>query len=188
MRRKDRQMTQDFGLALVDRAEYGVLSFTGKNGEPHALPLSLARQNQTLFFHSSVSGEKVELIEDGMPVTVVFVSDVRVPSLYSNQELAEISKDARKIAQLGSKIFTTEFASTIVRGRIFRVENDESKIKALHLIAQRFVPDKMPYFESAVSKALPITTVYKIEIDALSAKRKKYDTNRNEMKSSQLEP
>lgn len=187
MRRKDREMSEEFGLDLIDRAEFGVLSITNPEGLPHTLPLSIARSDRQLFFHSATGGEKVGFFKDGKEVCVVFVSDVRVPDLYSNQELEQVLDEGKNLSMLGSKVFTTEFASAIVRGKIYRVMEDEAKITALRLISRRFVPDKMAYFEAAMDNALKITAIYRVEIETITAKRKKFDANREEMKFGRME-
>ena len=63
MRRKDRQMNKEFGYDLIDRSAYGVLSMVDENNGPYAIPLSLARKGEFLYFHSAKDGRKVHIFE-----------------------------------------------------------------------------------------------------------------------------
>lgn len=38
MRRKDREMDEDFALEIADKCEYAVLSVIDNNGEPYCVP------------------------------------------------------------------------------------------------------------------------------------------------------
>lgn len=188
MRRKDREMDEGFGFAVIDRADFGVLSLVGANGEPVSVPLSIARDGRRLYFHSATKGEKVEALQDGRQVSVVFVSDVRVPNLYPAEELELLLQNGDAASVLGSKVFTTEFASAIVQGRVFREYDDANKKEALRLICQRFVPARMAYFDLVLGDNLDFVAVYRIEIDCLTAKRKKYGSDREELNFQRTEP
>ncbi len=187
MRRKDREMSADFGLEVIDRAEFGVLSLVNLQGEVYSVPLSIARDGMQLYFHSARSGLKNTLLEEGKKVRVVFVSDVRVPELFENSQLDQILAEERGIEMLGSKVFTTEFASAIVTGKIAIEDTDEGKLHGLKVICEKLVPGKMAYFEAAAYGALAITSVYRIDIEAITAKRKKFDYKGEEMKFQRIE-
>ncbi len=140
MRRKDREMSKEFGFQLVDKATFGVLSITDLAGNPLALPLSFGRRENTLYFHSAKSGQKTENIRDGAPVTVVFVGEHQVPSVLTQEEAQEIMKDPQLIRKLTRKIFTTEFESAIVRGIIHSVNDPAEKMDALKSDLRKIYP------------------------------------------------
>lgn len=52
----------------------------------------------------------------------------------------------------------------------------------MKLICEKYTPTKMDYFDLAIKAGLKRTNVYKIEIEEVKAKRKKYDINGEEMK------
>ena len=187
MRRKDREMNAEFGLEVIDRAEFGVLSLVDPQGEVYSVPLSLARDGSKLYFHRARSGFNNTLLKEGKPVRVVFVRDVRVPELFENSKLDQILVDEKGIEMLGSKVFTTEFASAIVTGRIALEESDEGKLHGLKVICEKLVPAKMAYFDAAAAHALAITAVYRIDIEEITAKRKKFDASGEEMKFQRME-
>lgn len=53
MRRKDRAMNKEFGLKLIDKSDYGVVSMVDSENKPYSLPLSIVRDEQLLYFHSA---------------------------------------------------------------------------------------------------------------------------------------
>lgn len=187
MRRKDREMSEDFGRQVIDRADYGVLAVTDPNGLPYALPLSVARDGDRLYFHSAQAGTKVDYLNGGKEVAVVFVSEVRVPELFSTEELQQLAQDPDAAGKLGSKVFTTEFASAIARGKARMLIDDEEKLHGLKVICQKFTPGKMDLFDLAANGALKITAVYEVRIESLTAKRKKFDPSGKEMKFKRMQ-
>jgi hypothetical protein len=59
MRKQSREMPADWALSEVfDKAPYITVSMTTINGEPYAVPLSLARTDAvTFYFHSALEGK-----------------------------------------------------------------------------------------------------------------------------------
>ena len=182
MRRKDREMDRDFGLSVIDDAAYGTLAMVDSETGPYCLPLSIVRDGNTLYFHSAKEGQKVEILKNNPQVCISFVGRVQVPDNYTDEELDEIVKDERKIVHLISKVFTTEFESAIVKGRVEVVLEKEEQVHAMRLICEKYTPTKMKYFDRAIEAGLGRAQVYKIEIDQITAKRKKYDQDGEEMK------
>lgn len=187
MRRKDREMGIEFGLKVIDKAAYGILSMIDENDEPYGIPLSIVRDGDILYFHSAMDGKKVKIFEKNPKVNVAFVGETKIPENYTKKELDEMMKDESKAALFISSVFTTEFESTVVKGQVKPVEYEEEKIKAMKLICEKYTPTKMDYFNIAIKAGLKRTNVYKIEIEEIKAKRKKYDANGQEMKWGRME-
>ena len=150
MRRKDREMSREFGIEVIDRADYGVVSMIDENNEPYGIPLSIVRDENSLYFHSGLDGKKVKIFEKSSVVSVVFVGQVNVPDIFSKEELAEMDNDKSKAGTLISKVFTTEYESAVVKGKIKLVEVEEEKLKAIKLICEKYTPTKMDYFNLAI--------------------------------------
>ena len=83
--------------------------------------------------------------------------------------------------------FTTEFESAAFSGTACEVTDIQEKIKALRLICEKYTPDNMENFEDAIAKSLDRTAVWKIRIENLTGKRKKYDKSGEEMKFGRME-
>ena len=63
MRRKDREMSREFALAVMDKCEWTVVSFVTREGD-------------ALFFHTAKEGRKIDCIAHSPAVHVVCVGDV----------------------------------------------------------------------------------------------------------------
>ncbi len=148
MRRKDRQRDRDFGLAVIDRCEYGTVAIQGE--EPYCLPLSLVRVGEDLYFHCALVGKKIDLLRENNVVWVSFVGENTA------------AKDD----------FTTYFTSAMVKGTAAEVTDEAEKIMALRALCEKLTPTHMPAFDAAIARSLAVTGVWKIHIDQISAKEK----------------
>lgn len=187
LRRKDREMNKGFGIEIIDKSNYGILSMIGECNKPSGIPLSIVRRGNTLYFHSAVGGRKVEIFEKNPDVSVAFVGETKIPENYTKEELDEIIKDESKTVLLISKVFTTEYESVVVTGEVKLVNDEDEKIKAMGLICEKYTPTKMDYFPMAIKAGLGRTNVYSIEIGEITAKRKKYDMYGEEMKWGRMD-
>lgn len=187
MRRKDREMSAEFGIEIIDKARYGIVSMVDEENNPYSIPLSIVRDENILYFHSAMGGKKVKIFEKSPNVHVVFVGEVKIPENYTKAELDEIMKDESKTVLFISSVFTTEYESAVVKGKVKFVEDEEGKNKAMKLICEKYAPTKMEYFQAAIQSGLKRTNVYKIEIEEIKAKRKKYDQYGEEMKWGRME-
>lgn len=171
MRRKDREQSREYGLAVIDQTEYGVLSLVDTAGEVYSLPLSFARRGDTLYLHGAAMGRRAELFAEPIHVRIVFVTDVKVPPMDVDWE--GLSEEERKLYERkASSVFTTEFSSAIVEGTLVRCEGEE-KIDGLRVLCERLTPDRMALFDAAIRQSLRITEVYRVDIDTLTAKAKR---------------
>lgn len=186
MRRKDRAMDMEFGLSIIDKSRYGVVSMIDEDDGLYGLPLTIVRDGKVLYFHSSKEGKKVRALEKNPKVSIAFVGDVHIPENYSFEELEEMDRDPSKAVKFISSVFTTEFESTIVKGQAELVEEREEKIKAMKIICEKYTPTKMKYFHTAINAGLNRANVYKVEIADITSKRKKYDDKGVEMKWGRL--
>ena len=181
MRRKDREMPIEFAHEVIDKAEYGVVSMI--DGEkPYGVPLSIVRRGDVLYFDAAKEGRKVDVLTHNAHVSIVFVGDKRIPENYSHEELEEMNRDAKKAVKLISSVFTTEFESAIVTGVVELVEDEQEKIGARRLICEKYTHSKMNYFDTAIGAGLKRTNVYRVGMECVTAKRKKYDEEGVEMK------
>lgn len=188
MRRVDREMSREFAIGVIDGASFGTLALWDEElRETYSLPLSIVRIGNTLYFHSAMSGRKVELLKGADRVSVSFVGEVAVPNAFSNEDLREIVKDSSAVALLISRVFTTQFESAIVTGKPRLVEDEREQTEVLKAICEKYTPDKMEFFQSAISSGLKRVNIYAVEIENISGKRKKLDASGEEMKYGRME-
>ncbi|MFA5585051.1 MAG: pyridoxamine 5'-phosphate oxidase family protein [Saccharofermentanales bacterium] len=161
MRRKDRQADENFALEIVDSCSYATVSMVMPDGRPYGIPLSIVRMDGFLYFHCAPRGKKLDALLACPQVSVACVGRVRP---LKNE-------------------FTTEYESAIVDGTAVRVTDHDEKVRALRAICLRYTPDHMDAFEDAVRESLHRTDLWRIEIQAITGKRKLYDSEGREIKS-----
>ncbi|MBS5334649.1 MAG: 5-nitroimidazole antibiotic resistance protein [Clostridiales bacterium] len=161
MRRADREMPKEFALEIVDKCPYAVISMIDCDA-PYALPVSIVRSGDSIYFHCANEGRKAKVLTSYPRVSIVCVGDV-TPS---------------------SDKFTTEYESAIITGTARKVIKDAEKINALRLICERYTPSNMHNFDRAIEKSLSRTAIWKVDIDSISGKRKKYGNDGKEIKYS----
>ncbi len=160
MRRKDREMDENFAIGVVDKCQYAVLAMTLPDGSPYCLPLSIARMGRSIYFHCAMEGKKLDALKKESRVCITCVG--------------EVNPVAEK--------FSTEYESAVVFGRAERVEQDAEKTEALRAICMRYASSNMGEFQNAVKNSLSRTDVWKISMDSITGKRKKYGADGKERK------
>ena len=168
MRKKSREMDSSFALEVFDKAPFTTVSFTKADGTPYAIPLSLARVDDTTFyFHCALEGEKMDCIKANNAVCLSAVS--------------------RCTPTIGPKDgnFTLQYKSAIAIGKAEVVNDDEEKIDALRAICLRFLPQHMDAFDASIKRSLSRTAVVKITLtEPPTGKRKEYDSDGNEKRGN----
>lgn len=160
MRRKDREMGRAFALAVLDKAQWMTMAMVDGAGRPYCVPVSLARDGEELILHSAMAGEKVEALRTRPWVCVTAVGDTHVvPEEYS-----------------------TEYESAIVQGPVREVTDPAEKRAALWVLTKRYCPDHLAQFDRMVEESLKRTAVFRISIQELTGKRKKYGKDGKELK------
>lgn len=150
MRRKDRERDGDFALSVADKCEWAVVTVVTPEGEPYGVPVSVVRDGDNLYFHTAKEGKKIDALKADPRVWVVCVGDV---------ERAVHS-------------FTTGYESAMFGGECREVTDENEKVRALRLLCEKYTPQNMNNFDSAVEASLPRTGVYRIKLLASSGKAK----------------
>lgn len=151
MRRKDREMPEEFARMVADKCEWAVISMIDTEGRPYGIPVTIARDEDALYFHCAMEGKKIDALQAHPQVSVACVGDT---------------------CRLEDK-FTTTYESALIEGMAEEVTEDEEKIHALRLLCQRHTPKNMQNFEDAIKKSLKRTGIWKIKITSISGKCKK---------------
>ena len=185
MRRKDRAMNIDFALDLLDSCAYGVLSM-GKANEAYGIPISYVRVKDILYMHGATAGKKIDWITKQPNCSFTVVGEVRVPELYTKDELKSY-RETGKIDQIVSRVYTTEFSSAIASGFCRIVAAEAEKRLALTKLCEKYTPDKMADVPAAIDASLERTGVIAFQITELTGKRKRYDKQGKEMKWGRME-
>ena len=151
IRRKDRELSKELALAVLDKCAYSVMATANPDGTPYCIPLSTVREGEWIYFHCAPEGHKIDNLKHKNRVCVTCVGDVKV-----------IPRD-----------FSLEYESAVINGSAFEVTEKEEKVHALALISRRYAPDDMDIFDEAIQRSLHRTATWKIHIDEISGKGKK---------------
>ena len=151
MRRKDREMDENFALSVVDSCPFGTLSMTLPDGSPYAVALSIAREGMCVYFHSAQAGLKTEALLHEPRVCLTCVTGV--------QPIAEE--------------FSTAYASAVLFGQAQLVADAAERAQALRLICRRYAPENLENMESCIQHNQAATAVWRITIQSISGKQKR---------------
>jgi len=150
LRRKDRAITEEEAIALLNKAEYGVLSTVSENGEPYGVPLNFWVIDHCIYFHCAVEGQKIDNIQQNKSVSFCAVGNTQI---------------------LPDK-FATKYESVIVSGKAEEVIDMNKQLALeglLHKYSPEFIDRGIKYIEDLNEK----TRVFKITIHKLTGKARK---------------
>jgi nitroimidazol reductase NimA-like FMN-containing flavoprotein (pyridoxamine 5'-phosphate oxidase superfamily) len=148
MRRKDKEIGTDEAIRFLAGCEYGVLSTVDNDGQPYGVPLNYAYKDNCIYFHCSLTGHKIDNIDNNPKVSFCAVGDTKV---------------------LPSE-FSTEYVSAVVFGVASEVQGTE-RYNALVLVLEKYSPDFMEDGRRYIEKLDKVTKVIKIEIQHISGKK-----------------
>lgn len=148
MRRKRQQLSDEESYAILQNATSGTLALLGDRGYPYAVPISYVFSEGKLYFHSALSGHKVDAIRscDRASFCVVAEDDVK-PALY-----------------------TTFFRSVIAFGRIHIVDDETEKLAAARLLGNRYNPHQDEALQKELENGLARMLVIRLDIEHLTGK------------------
>lgn len=165
MRRKDRALSEQDALEIIDKSQYATIACTDGE-EVFAVPISIVRDGNSIYIHGAPAGSKERLLRDGKEVVIVCVSYAQVPN-FSDKEVAQMVADGK-----ASSVFTTEYRSAIAKTRAYQVADEDTKAHVLCLLSEKYTPQYMDAFKAALEQSLTRTNVYEFQIVSVSAKAK----------------
>ncbi|WP_434509934.1 pyridoxamine 5'-phosphate oxidase family protein [Desulfitobacterium sp. AusDCA] len=150
MRRKDKLLSEEEMLQVLNIAPYGVLSTIGEDGIPYGVPISFVYKDDKIYFHSAIEGHKLDNIKVNNHVSFCVVTDV------------ETIPDK----------FTTKFRSVIIFGTVEEVNEDRKK-ETFKLFLEKFSSGFMVSGMEYIKNAGKGARIFRVEIDHITAKGKK---------------
>ena len=149
MRRKRQQLSEKENISILQKATAGTLALLGDNGYPYAVPISYVFADGKLYFHSALSGHKVDAIRncDKASFCVIDKDDVQ-PEKY-----------------------TTYFRSVIAFGRINIIEDAQEKLETARLLGDRYNPNQEEALRKELEKGLSRMVMIRFDIEHLTGKQ-----------------
>ena len=148
MRRIRQQLSDEESIGILEKATSGTLALLGDNGYPYAVPISYVYSEGKLFFHSALSGHKVDAIRncDKSSFCVVEQDEVK-PEKY-----------------------TTFFRSVIAFGRIHIIEDETEKLAIARLLGNRYNPNDDESLQKEIENGLARMLAIRFDIEHLTGK------------------
>lgn len=148
MRRKRQQLSHEASIGILQRATSGTLALLGDNGYPYALPISYVYADGRLYFHSALTGHKVDAIRQCDKASFCVIDQDHVmPSEY-----------------------TTYFRSVIAFGRIHIVEDETEKLAIARLLGNRYNPHQDEALQKEIERGLAPMLAIRLDIEHLTGK------------------
>lgn len=148
MRRKRQQLSEEENIRILKEATSGTLALLGDNGYPYAVPISYVYADGCLFFHSAMSGHKIDAIRN-----------------YDKASFCVIDQD-----DVHPEKYTTFFRSVIAFGRIHIIEDDAEKFKTARLLGNRYNPNHEEALQKELEKGFSRMLVIRFDIEHLTGK------------------
>lgn len=148
MRRKEREIADRAGIDAVLAATPVMRIALADGGQPFLVPVFFAYDGDAVYFHSSYSGTKMEILRRNPKVCF------------------EVSVDHGIIEAEEACDFEARHRTVIGFGEAAFVEDLAEKARILHLIVARFTPKAFEYPEPRLRQ----TAVVRIAIESLKGK------------------
>ena len=152
MRRKDRALSHEEAIAVLERGEYGILATVDADGQPYTTPLSYMVMNGKVYFHCALKGQKLDNIAANPAVSFCVVGPTE--PVYDNG-------------------FSTYYESCIVSGKVAKVTDEKERHESFLVLAKKYLPEFMDKAEDAIAKTGKASLVFTISLDRVTGKSKR---------------
>ncbi len=148
MRRKRQQLSEEKSIEILRKSTSGTLALLGDNGYPYAVPISYVYAEGKLYFHSALSGHKIDAIRN-----------------CDKASFCVIDQD-----EVHPEKYTTYFRSVIAFGRIHIIEDEKEKLVTARLLGDRYNPNQEEALQKEIEKGLSRMVMIRFDIEHLTGK------------------
>jgi len=141
-------LTLEETLVIIDETQYAVLCLTDPDGQPYGLPMDYVRRGDSLYFHGSQQGRKIDAMKSNSRVCAVIVGETKIIP-------------AR---------FGREYKTAIVEGKVELINDPEVKRQVMTWVVERKSPDNIEKGKFVIEKMLDRVLVYKMHMEKVSGK------------------
>ena len=148
MRRKRQQLSEEKSIGILQKSTAGTLALLGDGGYPYAVPISYVYADGKLYFHSALSGHKIDAIRN-----------------YDKASFCVIDKD-----DVRPEKYTTYFRSVIAFGRIHIIEDEQEKLETARLLGDRYNPNQEEALQKELEHGFARMLMIRFDIEHLTGK------------------
>lgn len=150
MRRKDRELSRNEAVQILDNGEYGVLSMCSQYNEGYGIPLNYAMGEGCIYFHCASEGAKLANLKTNNKVSFCVVGRTKV-----------VPQD-----------FSVNYESAIAAGTVTEAEGDEKR-DALIKIIEKYSGEHIEEGKQYIDRYFGVVKVLKLSIETVTGKSKK---------------
>ena len=148
MRRKRQQLSEEESISILKKATAGTLALLGDDDYPYAVPISYVYADGRLYFHSALSGHKVDAIRK-----------------CDKASFCVIAQD-----EVHPEKYTTFFRSVIAFGRIHIIEDEQEKLQTARMLGNRYNPNQDEALQREIEGGLSRMLMIRFDIEHLTGK------------------
>ncbi len=148
MRRAKCALKTETAEKILREGIFGVLALTGDDGYNYAVPINYAVEDNKIYFHSALSGHKIDAVKNNDKVSFCVVG--------RHEVVAEE--------------FTSYFTSVIAFGKIRITEDSAEKLRGLELLADKYSPNVEKNLRDREISRINAVKILILEIEHLSGK------------------
>ena len=148
MRRKRQQLTDEECIRILETSTAGTLALLGDGGYPYAVPISYVYRDGKLYFHSALSGHKIDAIRN-----------------YDKASFCIIDKD-----DVHGEEYTTYFRSVIAFGHIRLIEDEGEQREAALCLGNHYNPNHDDALQKELAKGFNHMVIIRMDIEHMTGK------------------
>lgn len=148
MRRIKQELPKDESIKILENNSSGVLSVSGDQGYPYAVPLNYVYMDGDLFFHTAKQGHLLDGISNSNKVSFCVIGQEKV-----------IPQE-----------FTTYYTSVIAFGEAEIIEDIDHKRRILENLAEKYSPGLIEQRNHEINKTWTAVSVIQLHIKHMTGK------------------
>lgn len=151
MRRKNQLLTDEECIEILNSSTSGTLALLGDNDYPYSLPISYVYNDGKLYFHSALTGHKIDAV-----------------NRYDKASFCVIAQD-----KVVPEKYTTYFRSVIAFGKIRVIDNDAEKLRAIEILAEKYSPQLAEGRKKEIEDNFSRMCMIELDIEHMTGKEAK---------------
>ena len=136
--------------SIIGKCDVCNLAMVDEKGMPYVLPMNFGYEDDYVYFHSSRTGKKIDILKNNHNVCIAFSSDHQLR--WVNEEVA---------CSWGMK-----YRSVLVYGKVEFIDDFDQKEEALKIIMNNYTDVDFTFNAPAVKDVM----VYRVKVDEINGR------------------
>jgi len=136
--------------SIILKCDVCSLSMVDQNNQPYVLHMNFGYEEQTVYFHGSQEGRKIDVLKNNPEVCIAFSSD----------------HDLRWVNEEVACSWGMRYRSVLIYGKVEFIEDADEKVNALNIIMKNYTDRDFSYSIPAVRDVM----IMKVKIDRIDGR------------------